>query len=225
MIRVRLEQLRQDWAQNRRLRFGVLVVVIIAGLHGVARLADQREAEAAAFQREGDLLRRLQAAGQEKDWPKRAKDAEASLAGLVESIPMARSAGAAQADLQTRLRTLAADAVLTGPTVRVETTVDVPDHPDLLQVMARLEGTVPTPHDLAPVLRALSAGLPWLQTEQLEVGEGAPVRIMAIVRAYYRKPASTVMAGDATAATPAPAATTKAAGVEGPGGTSAEVRP
>ena len=81
------------------------------------------------------------------------------------------------------------------PQVRVEATVAVPDHPELRQVLARLDATLPE-GKVDAVVRALSAGLPWIQTERLEIVSGPPGRGMAIVRAYSRKSA-TELAADA----------------------------
>lgn len=182
------ERIRQEWRQNARLRWGVLVVVLILGAQAVLAVVDARTALAKQYARDAELFARLRTTAAERDWPRRARQAEKLRLDMFAAIPEARSEGAARADLQARLDQLARDAVLTGAIVRVETVVDVPGYPELRQAVGRLEGTVPTPLDVAPFARAVAAGLPWMQAEQFEVGEGQPVRIVAILRSYYRRP-------------------------------------
>lgn len=181
------DRIRHDWRQNARLRWGVLVVVLILGARAILAVSDSRVELAKQYERDAALLGRLEATASETDWPRRARAAEAARRALVEAIPVARNEGAARADLQARLDQLAKDAVLGGASVRVETVLDVPGHPELRQAVGRLEGTVATPLDVAPIARALAAGLPWIQAEQFEVAEAQPARIVAIVRAFYRK--------------------------------------
>lgn len=183
------ERIRHEWRQNARLRWGVLVVVLILGARAILGVSDSRVELAKQYERDAALLGRLEATASETDWPRRARAAEGARRALVEAIPLARNEGAARADLQARLDQLAKDAVITGALVRVETVLDVPGHPDLRQAVGRLEGTVATPLDVAPVARAVAAGLPWMQAEQFEVGDAQPARIVAIVRAFYRKAA------------------------------------
>jgi hypothetical protein len=188
VIRPHWERARQEWRQNRRLRLGCLVAVLILGVHGLLVLSDRRDAMAEQFLREAELLVRLDSASRELAWPQRARAAESELAALRESIPGARTEGVAQAELQTWLTRQAEAAPLQTPTVRVESTLDVPGHPELWQVLARLDASA-TNLDLRPLLRALSDGLPWVQVERIEIGDGQPMRVAVIVRGYFRKAA------------------------------------
>lgn len=194
MIAAQWGRIRQEWRDNARLRWGGLIVVAILGAQAVWSVADARREIAREYVRDAGLLARLEAAGQDTAWPRRAKEAENARRALFASVPEARSEGAAKADLQAWLAQLAKDATLTQPLVRVETVTEVPGYPELQQVAARLEGTVPTPLDVAPVMRGLAAGLPWIQADQVEVGENAPVRVVMIVRAFYRRPAGAAAA-------------------------------
>src|SRR5690606_15840931 len=73
------------------------------------------------------------------------------------------------------------------PRVRVETTLDVPGHPELWQVLARLDASVP-PGQLGPFLQAVSGGMPWIQVERLDLSTTAEgQRLVMTARAYYRK--------------------------------------
>jgi Tfp pilus assembly protein PilO len=204
------ERIRQEWRQNARLRWGVLVVVLILGARGVLAVSDARVEIAKQQARDTELLARLEATAAETDWPRRARRAEAARSAMLAGLPEARTEGAARADLLARLDQLAKDAVIATPTVRVETVLDIPDEPGLRQAVGRIEGTVATRLDVAPVARALAAGLPWMQVEQLEFAEGEPVRVSAIVRTLYRIP------DDARPAEVGTAASTATAGFDAP---------
>lgn len=190
------DRIRHEWRQNARLRWGVLVVVLILGTRAILAVADSRVEIARQYARDVELLGRLEATAAETDWPRRARAAEASRTAMLRAIPEARSEGAARADLQARLDQLGRDAALTDVLVRVDTVLDVPGYPELRQAVGRLEGSVVTPLEVAPVARVIAAGLPWMQAEQFEAGEGQPVRIVAIVRMFYRKPGLIAAAPD-----------------------------
>lgn len=203
MIRQQWARVRQEWRQNRRLRVGGMIVVLILGTHGLLRLADARKADAEQLARDAALLRRFNDATRETAWPKRNRDVRERLKAVEQSIPGVRSDGAARADAQAWLTQLATDAVLAEPRVRIETSIDIDGHPDMLQVMGRLDGTVPRKLDLAPLVRGLSAGLPWRQVEMLEIGEAEPVQVAVILRNYYRRdPMAQVPPAPKTAAAP-----------------------
>ena len=188
MMRARFEQMAAEWRQNRRLRLGALVVLVVLGLHFVLGLADDREATMVQYQRDAALLARLQEAGRESAWPERAEEAEAALAALEATLPEVASAGLAQAELQAWLAGQAASAGLAEARVRAETTLDVPGHPALWQVVARLDAQVPTGR-MPMLLRALSGGLPWIQVERMDISQGRQTQVSLVVRAYYRKAA------------------------------------
>lgn len=196
--REQFERMHQEWRQSRRLRLGALVVLLILGAHVVLTLSDRQQAMADDYRRDAALLGRLEEASRESAWPERAEQAEAAAEAMRTSIPQAASAGLAQAELQAWLGGQAAVGQLEQARVRAEATLDVPDRPDLWQVVARVEGGVPA-GGLERFLQALSSGLPWIQVERLEVTEGRETQLSAIVRGYYRKP-DEAPAADADAA-------------------------
>lgn len=195
MMRARFEQMRAEWRQSRRLRLGALVVLVVVGLHFVLDLADGRQATMDQYRRDADLLARLQEAGKESAWPARADEAEAALAALETTLPQVASAGLAQAELQAWLAGQAASAGLAEARVRAETTLDVPGHPQLWQVVARLDGEVPQGR-VPLLLRSLSAGLPWIQVERMDITQARQAQVSLVVRAYYRKAADADATGD-----------------------------
>lgn len=202
----RLDRVRQEWRQNARLRWGALAIMLILGVRLGLWVSDERAELAKQYARDAELFARLDATARETAWPRRAKAAEVARDQLIGGLREARNDGAARADLQAWLGSLAADAVLTEPSIQVEAVLDVPGYPELRQAVARVEGTVPTHLDVAPFVRGLAAGLPWIQAEQFEVGDGQPVKVLAIVRAYYRKPSLVPPAAPAAPAAVAPSA-------------------
>lgn len=186
MTHPRLQQARQEWRQNRRLRLGTMVVVLVLGVHLVLLLSDRQAAMAERYAQQADMLARLQDASREAAWPERATQAEEALAAERATIPAVPSAGLAQAELQAWLTAQGEAAQLQSARVTAETTLDVPGHPDLWQVIARIDAEVPAGR-LEPFLLAASAGLPWIQAEQLDVTEAEPMRMGMIVRGYYQR--------------------------------------
>lgn len=192
MMALQWQQARQQWRQSRRLRIGALVVGVFLGLHLILGLSDRQRALSETYGQQATMLARLGEASRESAWPQRAVQAEAALAATRESVPEVSSAGLAQAELQAWLTGQAATAGLGAPQVRAEATLDVPGQPELWQVIARLDATVPAGR-LEGLLRTLSAGLPWIQAERLEVVAGTEMRLGLIVRGYYRKPAPSAL--------------------------------
>lgn len=185
-MRARLERLLAEWRQSRRLRLGVLVILMVVGLHAILVLSDRQAALADTYRRDADLLQRLDDASRESSWPERADQAEAALAETLAGIAPVANAGLAQAELQAWLAGQAAQAGLEESRVRAETTLDVPDRPELWQVVARLDGRVPEGR-LPALLQSLSSGLPWIQVERLDISSARQTQVSLVVRAFYRK--------------------------------------
>lgn len=186
MTHPQLQRLAQEWRQSRRLRLGALAILLILGAHAALTLSDRRQAQVEQYRRDAELLGRLEDASRESAWPKRAQAAEAMLASVRHSIPAARSDGLAQAEMQAWLTDLAAFAGLAQPRVRIETSLAVPGQDAMWQVLARLDANVP--EGRMPVLvRALSAALPWVKTERLEIQAGSDTRVSLVVRGYFRQ--------------------------------------
>jgi hypothetical protein len=183
----RLDEMRQQWRDNRRLRLAVLAACAILGLHGVLTLADTRDALGADIARDADLLARLEQASRDQAWPDRAIAAHGLLHDAREAIPVAGSEGRARAELQSWLSRQGSAAGMADVRVRVQDVVAVEGHPDLQQVIARLDGTLPK-SQLGALLDAMGAALPWIQVERLSVSEGEPAAVALVVRGYYRTP-------------------------------------
>jgi hypothetical protein len=199
MSHPRWDRVLQEWRQSRRLRLATMVVGLVLGVHLVLLLSDHQQSVAEDYAGQADMLARLQDASREAAWPDRAAQVEQALAVERDTIPAVRSAGLAQAELQAWLTAQGATAGLQSGRATAETTLEVPGHPGLWQVIARLDAEIP-PGGLEPLLVAISGGLPWVQVQQLDVTEGSPMRLSMIVRGYYRRDD----AGSSAGAAPGP---------------------
>ena len=186
MIRAAWQRARDEWRANRRLRVAGMAALAFLGLHLLLAMGDQRGVLAERYGRDVELQARFAGMQEQKDWPERADQAEAGLAEMRARIPAVTGAGLAQAEMQAWLTELAARTGLVDPKVKVEDTLDVPDYPEMWQVMARLDGQIPQ-YGQAAFLRALSEALPWIQAERLEIAEGDQPRTVLVVRGYYRQ--------------------------------------
>lgn len=193
MIRAYWQRVRDEWRANRRLRLAGMVALAFVAFHLVFALEQRRQSLATQYGNDLELQARLQGMRGQADWDERAAQAEAALEEMRTRMPEVTGAGLAQAELQSWLSGLAEDNALTEPKVRVEQALDVPGYPDMWQVVARLDAEIPQYGDAA-VLRALSAGLPWIQAERLDIGDGAPAKLALVVRGYYRRAPGAVQA-------------------------------
>ena len=133
------------------------------------------------------LRQRLEHVAAQPEWVERAKQAEAELDGLRREMRVAANAGQAQAEIQAWLSEFAAAQKLSSPAVKVQDVLEVPGHPELMQVLARLDGTLPA-FEQHSLVRGLERGLPWMQVERLEIGEQNEAKVSLVMRAYYRRP-------------------------------------
>lgn len=189
MIRGQWTRIRDEWRANRRLRMAALVALAVLSTHAIAALEARKQAVVTRYTGDLELQTRLEGVSRQAAWTAHARRAAARLEAMREQVPLVRSSGLAQAELQSWLAGLATSAGVTEPRVRVEDTLDVPDHPGMWQVLARLDGQLPA-FGQAAFVRAVSEGLPWIQVERLEIAEGTPARVGLIVRGYYRRDAA-----------------------------------
>ena len=204
-IRESWAKIQAEWRNNRRLRMAGLVALVVLSVHAMVTLETKRRALVQSYTSDLELQARLQQVSRQTQWVVRAKEAEAALQALQARIPQVSGSGLAQAELQTWLTGLAGSTGISEPRVRVEDTLDVPDHPDMWQVLARLDGQRPAfGHE--KFLRAVAQDMPWIQVERLEIAEGTPARVGMTVRSYYRRspvaPVAPVAPAAADAATP-----------------------
>ena len=185
-LRVTWIKIQDEWRNNRRLRMAGLVALVVLSVHAMVMLETKKRALIESYASDLELQARLQQVGRQSQWIARAKEAEASLQALQGRIPQVSGSGLAQAELQTWLTEIASSTGISEPRVRVEETLDVPDHPGMWQVLARLDGQIPA-FGQEKFLRAVTEGMPWIQVERLEIAEGTPARLGMTVRSYYRR--------------------------------------
>ncbi|MBD9369573.1 hypothetical protein [Xanthomonas sp. XNM01] len=195
MSRDRLEQLRgqwagakRQWADNRRLRLAVMVIVVFAGLHVLMALNDLRLDAMEQYDKDLQLRERLQLVAGQPEWVERAEQAEAELAMLHRQILQVSSAGQAQAEARAWLSEFAASIGLAETSIKVENVLDVPGRDELRQVLARLDGRLPA-FGQAAAVRGLARGLPWIQVERLDIDQANTPRVSMVVRFYYKRSA------------------------------------
>ena len=153
-----------QWQQNQRLRYAVLLGIVIVAMHGILKIADRRDELVKDWSKEQDLLIQLKEVAQQPAWPMRAETAQARLRSTILALPLVTSKGQAQADQHMWLSGIGRSARLQGVQVAVEDALDVPDQKGLIQVVARLEGQ-DLPWKFAPALRFVERGLPWRQVQ------------------------------------------------------------
>ncbi|HEY0915124.1 MAG TPA: hypothetical protein VGE22_09670 [Solimonas sp.] len=189
-----LENAAMQWRENRRLRMAVLVAMVALALHLLDGLDRHRESAMRQHAADIGLRQRLERVAGQPEWVERAKQAEAELDGMRREMRVTANAGQAQAEIEAWLTEFAAAQKLSGPAVKVQDVLEVPGHPELVQVLARLDGTLPAfaQHSL---VQALERGLPWMQVERLDIGEQSEPKISLVMRAYYRRAGQGVVAG------------------------------
>lgn len=194
----RLQQLRTEWRNTPRLRYGGMVIAAILGMQGLFMLSDQVHKCMSAYADDMEMLTRLEGVRKETWWPERAAKTAELLQSVTDRIPEVTGKGMAQAESQAWLTALGAEQKMNEPKVKVEDTVDVEGYPGMWQVISRLEGNLPA-HGHEAFMRALAEAMPWTQVERIEVGEGDTPRVTVTFRSYYRK----AVAGADTASHPA----------------------
>jgi hypothetical protein len=123
---------------NRRAVAGLLVIIMLAAGYGFFSLRDATERLRVAYDRELVRLRRIDAVGQERDWPQRAKASAAVRAALEGRLWVAESDGIARADIQGWVSSVARDIGLPRLDVRIEMATPKSLPPGLRQITATI---------------------------------------------------------------------------------------
>ncbi len=181
-----LNKLLADWRSNVRLRIGAMVALAILVANLLAAMERAKDVRIQAYERDARLDASMREMSREPAWVERAAQARQQLGQMREGLPAVERAGLVKAEMQVWLTRLAQDTGLVAPQIKVEEALEVPEHPDFWQVVARLEGTLPQ-YGHGPFVRALAEGLPWVQVERMELTEGKAARVSVVVRGYYRR--------------------------------------
>jgi len=150
-MKVQLQQwmgpLKDQFAEQPRLRVGAWLVLGILALYGLLLLGDYREAREPEVQRLADRHARLERVIESGDWSERASQAQESREAMTARLWPADSRGVARAEFESWLRDQAEDAELENVSLDVRQLVPVEENPGLYRLSARLEAN----HDPIPL--------------------------------------------------------------------------
>lgn len=141
-VRDALLRVRQEVAQNRRLRIGGVAIAAILVLYGFLVLRDWRSDLHDRYVERRQYLRKVRALAGQNEWPVHALEAARVRKALEAQIPEAGSQGLAQAGALTWARQLAA---VHGAAVQVQSqsAQAVDGSPGLWRVPVTLSGSLP----------------------------------------------------------------------------------
>ena len=193
----------QQWRQNPRLRYALLLVVTILALQGILKIADRRDELAKAWARDQELMGRYHEVVAEPDWPKRSAMLMQQWRDSVASLPRAATMGEAKAEQQVWLSEFAKGNKLATAKITIQDALDVPAHPGMIQVVSRIDVDGVAPWLYAEPLREVAAALPWRQVQRSEITGVNPGKLSLTFRNYYRNEKFTMPPAIAVAA-PAP---------------------
>ena len=179
-----LQRVVAEWQSNQRLRLAVMLGCVILLVNLASLLQSRIEANEQAYQRDARLERSLSGLAGQSGWEDRAKQAEQALTDFKKGLATVSQPGLARAEMQMWLETLARESMLGSPVIRVEDAIEVTDHPGVLQVVARLDGSIPAfGHKV--LMDALADGLPWVQVERIELADAAGSKVSLVLRGHY----------------------------------------
>ncbi|MBS0226985.1 MAG: hypothetical protein JSS25_11665 [Proteobacteria bacterium] len=186
MIGKWLQDAIQQWRQNPRLRYAVLLVLAILAMHGVLKIADRRDELAKAWAHDQELMTRYREVVAEPRWPQRSAMLMQQWRDSVLALPHATTMGEAKAEQQVWLTKFASRNKLTAAKIVIQDALDVPAHPGMIQVVSRIDGDGVSPWLYADPLREAAAALPWRQVQRAEITAVNPGKLSLVFRNYYR---------------------------------------
>lgn len=120
-MKAQLQQIKQEWKHNRRLRLGTVAIAAILAWYGLLNWNDYIDTREKIFARGEQKLSQLRSAsGTAELWKQRASDAAESRAQLESMLWEAPSTAAAQATIEDWLRTTLAEVYAARPEVRAQ---------------------------------------------------------------------------------------------------------
>lgn len=206
----------QQWRQNPRLRYAVLIVLVILAMHGVLKIADRRDEVAKAWAHDQGLMTRYREVAAEPDWPKRSAGLMQQWRDSVALLPHASTMGAAKAEQQVWLSEFASSNKFAAAKITVQDALDVPGHPGMIQVVSRIDVDGVAPWLYAVPLREVATALPWRQVQRAEITAVNPGKLSLTFRNFYRNdkfamppPLPVAKTGESPAAAPVQKAATE----------------
>ena len=137
----RMAQMRTEWSNNPRLRYGAGAIIVILVIYLLMVLADWRTALHAEYQQRTLQLYKVQALAGKDEWLMRAENTRALNKALQSEIPNATTIGLAQAEVQTWMRQI---MQAFGPKMSSETHAPSPvaGEPGLWRIPITIRGLV-----------------------------------------------------------------------------------
>ena len=178
-----LAPVREEFANNVRVRFGAWCVVAIVLLYWILVRADDLEAARADYAGEIARLERAQGTGADADWRELLAAEQRAGAELTEGFWRAENAGVAGASVLTALTELAGEVELRNPRVQPGVIQPVAGAPDVWQVQARLTARHRDGAELR-LVHALATHPRKLVVDRLDISQTRS-RLNLLVSAYF----------------------------------------
>lgn len=178
-----LAPLREEFANNVRVRFGVWCVVAIVLLYWILVRADDLNAARADYAGEIARLERAQGAGADEDWLELLAAERRAGAELTENFWEAENQGVAQAALLAALTELSGEVELRNPRVEPSVIQPVMGAPDVWRVQVRLTARHRGGAELR-LVHALATHPKALVVDRLVISDNRS-RLNVLVSAYF----------------------------------------
>ncbi|MEI6736881.1 MAG: hypothetical protein WCL29_00210 [Pseudomonadota bacterium] len=128
-------QIRQEWCENRRLRYGVYVAIGIVWLYGILILREAVVNERDAWQNTESRVARARATATSADWLTRAQDVTTSMGDHESLLWREGSIGLSQAAFQERIMQSFTSANIVVRALKVASANDAPVSSDLIDIV------------------------------------------------------------------------------------------
>ncbi len=139
---LRAAQMRQEWRENSRLRYGVYATIAIVWIYGILSLKDATEVERSTWQNTESRLARARATATSADWLRRSQDVVVAVNEYESLLWRDGSIGLSQAAFQERISQSLAAAGIVVRAMRVSPATDAPlsgDVGDIVPLRARIQ--------------------------------------------------------------------------------------
>ena len=179
--------LRQQLRDNPRLRLGAWAIAAILAFYGWLLLGDAIDALRQDVNAEQNRLAKMRALAGQDIWRERAQQAAALKTSLLTELPEAQTPGLAQAELQTRLRTLLQDF---GDAVNVEVAAPsaVEGAPGWIRIPATLSTSRLDFERIKRIVQAIEAQPALLRIDSLAIrNRSDTTQLTLTLQAFYQQ--------------------------------------
>ena len=163
-----ITELFNQWRENPRLRFGVLIIIVVIAIYIFLSLEDIREKQEVEYNQEIERYQRMLVIAEQRFWPERAAQARSQRVQLQAGLWRAESPGLAQAALQSWLKQKLHKFKLDSIKYDVGAVKPVPGLNYIWQVPAHLKGVLQL-EQLIDLLSLIELNKDLVRIEQLEI--------------------------------------------------------